>query len=41
MIERNKGKDHERVKEKALGQLVAIKEMKGGRMATSMRGQHR
>jgi hypothetical protein len=41
MIEREKGKDHERVKEKTLGQPTAVKERKGGRMAASMRGQQR
>jgi hypothetical protein len=41
MIERNKGNEHERVKEKALGQLVAVKERKGDRMVASMKGQHR
>jgi hypothetical protein len=40
MIEKNKGKDHERVKEKAFGQLV-VKDRKGRRITSSMRGQHK
>jgi len=41
MIEREKGKDHEKMlKKKALGQLV-VKERKGGRMVASRRGQHK
>jgi hypothetical protein len=41
MIEKEKGKDHEIVKERALGQLVVAQERKGSRMVTSKRRQHR
>jgi hypothetical protein len=41
MIEREKAKDHERVKEKTLGQPVVVKERKGGNMASSTRGKQR
>jgi hypothetical protein len=37
MIKREKGEDHERVKEKNLGQPIVVKEGKGGRMALSKR----
>jgi hypothetical protein len=40
MTKREKGKDHERMKNKTLGQPIVIKERKGGKMATSRRGQH-
>jgi hypothetical protein len=32
MIEKEKGEDHERVKEKDMGQLIVVKEGKGGKM---------
>jgi hypothetical protein len=38
MIEKEKGKDHERMKEKALGQPIAIKERKGGKMVKGKKG---
>jgi hypothetical protein len=37
MTEREKGKDHERMKEKALKQPTVIKERKGGKMVTRRR----
>jgi hypothetical protein len=39
MTKRKKSKDHERVKDKALEQPVAIKERKRGMMVTSNKGQ--
>jgi hypothetical protein len=39
MIKRKKGKDHERVKEKALRQPLTIKERKGSKMAVNRKGQ--
>jgi hypothetical protein len=41
MIEREKGKDHEIVKEKTLGQPVVVKERKGNMMVMGKRRQHR
>jgi hypothetical protein len=41
MIEKKKGKDHERVKERALGQPIATQERKGSKMVISKRIQHR
>jgi hypothetical protein len=41
MIEREKGKNHEIMKERALRQLVATQERKGSRMAIGKRRQHR
>jgi len=41
MIEKEKGKDHERVKERALGQLVVAQERKGSKMVIGKRKQHR
>jgi hypothetical protein len=41
MIEREKGKDNEIVKEKTLGQPIAIKKKKGSKMAMGKRKQHR
>jgi hypothetical protein len=41
MIEREQGEDHEKVKKKAMGQLAAVKERKGGKMVTGRKGQHR
>jgi hypothetical protein len=42
MIEREKGKDHEKMlKKKALGQLIVVKERKGGRMVAGRKGQHK
>jgi hypothetical protein len=38
---KREGEDHERVKKNALGQLVDVKERKGGRMAVGKRGQQR
>jgi hypothetical protein len=38
---RKKSKDHERVKDKALEQPLALKERKGGMMMTSKKGQQR
>ncbi len=39
MTKRKKGEDHERMKEKALKQPIAVKERKGGRMVACRRGQ--
>jgi len=36
---KNKGEDHKRVKEKALEQLVVVKERKRGKMVVGRRGQ--
>jgi hypothetical protein len=41
MTKRKKNKDHERVKDKALKQHVAVKERKGGMMMTNKKGQQR
>jgi len=42
MIEREKGKDHEKMlKKKPLRQLLVLKERKGGRMVASTKGQHK
>jgi hypothetical protein len=38
MTKREKGEDHERVKKKTLGQLLVVKERRGGRMAVGKRG---
>jgi hypothetical protein len=40
MTKKEKGKGHERMKEKTMGQPIAIKERKGGKMVTGRRGQH-
>jgi len=40
MTEREKDKDHERMKKKILGQSIVIKERKGGKMVTCRRRQH-
>ncbi len=39
MTKIEKGENHERVNKKTMGQLVAVKERKRSRMATSKRGQ--
>jgi hypothetical protein len=41
MIEREKGKDHEIMKEKALGQSIVVKGSKRSKMAMGKRSQHR
>jgi hypothetical protein len=41
MTKKQKSKDHERVKDKAVEQPVVVKERKGGMMMTSKKGQQR
>jgi hypothetical protein len=41
MTKKQKSKDHERVKDKALEQPAVVKERKGGMMMTSKKGQQR
>ncbi len=42
MIEREKGKNHEKMlKKKPLRQLVVVKKRKGGKMVAGRRGQHK
>jgi hypothetical protein len=41
MTKKDKGENLKRVKEKALKQLIIVKERKGGKMVASRRGQHR
>jgi hypothetical protein len=40
MIERGKGDNHDKVKEKFTRQHVVVKEEKGGRMVANNKGQH-
>jgi hypothetical protein len=40
MTKKEKGKGHERMKEKAMRQTIAIKERKGSKMVTGRNEQH-
>ncbi len=40
MIKRCKGDNHDKVKDKSMGQLVVVKEEIGGKMVANNKGQH-